>query len=240
MSNVAFTTTFFPEAMLETVRSTSLPLFMANVYCLMAGPVKTLWRRDSQIRTELNALRKQVQKVAVDTCLTLIDVAIVRGINLHAPHFAIVQNTLASNLKQFVLGVTGNVELAKEFLHRNSNFMASNEQNKAGCRFMRKVLDKRDDTGELRVNFVQAIVDFEDRFLAPEEKDFLIRVLKSLARGNLVMVKRVAPKPQNMIPKQTGQSQPHQEAVKLNPKDKDNIKNILEMFGELFERSFVQ
>ena len=49
MTNVELTTTFFPEAMLETVRGTSLPLFMANVYCLMAGPVKTLWMEDSYI-----------------------------------------------------------------------------------------------------------------------------------------------------------------------------------------------
>jgi len=111
MSNVEFTTTFFPEAMLETVRNTSLPLFMANVYCLMVGPVKSLWMKDSQIRAELNVLRKQVQKVAVDTCLTLIDIAIIRCINQHSQFYAVVQNTLASSLKQFILGVTGNVEL---------------------------------------------------------------------------------------------------------------------------------
>jgi len=58
MANVELTTTFFPESMLETVRSTSLPLFMANVYCLMAGPVKTLWMRESHIKAELNTLRK--------------------------------------------------------------------------------------------------------------------------------------------------------------------------------------
>ena len=90
MSNVELTTTYFPEAMLETVRSTSLPLFMANVYCLMAGPVKTKWMKESHIREELNMLRKQVQKVAVDTCLTIIDIAIVKGINVHGPHYAIV------------------------------------------------------------------------------------------------------------------------------------------------------
>ena len=56
---------------------------------------------------------------------------------------------------------------------------------------MRKVLNVRDEKGELRVNFVQSIVDFEDRFLAEEDKNFLIRILKSLARGNLVMVKKV-------------------------------------------------
>ena len=58
MSNVELTTTFFPETMLETVRNTSLPLFTANVYCLMAGPVKNLWMKDSQIKKELNMLRK--------------------------------------------------------------------------------------------------------------------------------------------------------------------------------------
>ena len=40
MSNVELTTTYFPDNMLETVRNTSLPLFMANVYSLMIGPVK--------------------------------------------------------------------------------------------------------------------------------------------------------------------------------------------------------
>lgn len=85
-----------------------------------------------------------------------------------------------------MLGVTGNVELSKEFLHRNSNFMASNEQNKAGCRFLKKILYKRDERDDLRVNFVQAIQDFEERFMSVEDKTFLIRILKSLARGNLV------------------------------------------------------
>ena len=59
---------------------------------------------------------------------------------------------------------------------------------------MRKVLDTRDEeTDELRVNFAQAVMDFEDRFLDPDDKQFLLRILKSLAKGNLVMVKRVAP-----------------------------------------------
>ena len=65
---------------------------------------------------------------------------------------------------------------------------------------MRKVLDMRDERGELRVNFVQSIVDFEDRFLAEEDKNFLLRILKSLARGNLVMVKKM-PAPGLINPK---------------------------------------
>ena len=62
--------------------------------------------------------------MAIDTCLTIIDVAIVRSIGVHSELYAVVQNTLANNLQQFILGVTGNVELQKEFLHKNSNFMA--------------------------------------------------------------------------------------------------------------------
>lgn len=85
------------------------------------------------------------------------------------------------------MGLTGNVELSKEFLHRNSNFMVSDDSNKLGCRFMRRILSEIDPTtGNLRVNFVQSIMDFEERFLSEEDKNFLIRVLKSLARGNLV------------------------------------------------------
>ena len=58
MANVELTTTYFPDDMLKTVRNTSLALFMANVYCLMIGPVKTLWLKDSTIKEELNAIRR--------------------------------------------------------------------------------------------------------------------------------------------------------------------------------------
>ena len=53
---------------------------------------------------------------------------------------------------------------------------------------MRKVLDAKDCEYVLRVNFVQAIHDLEDRFLAEDDKIFLLRILKSVARGNLVSV----------------------------------------------------
>ena len=72
--------------------------------------------------------------------------------------------------------------------------MAQDGEGKAGCRFLRKVLDKHDEAGQLRVNFVQSIMDFEDRFMAEEDKNFLLRILKSLARGNLVQVQMVVPK----------------------------------------------
>ena len=56
MANVELTTNFFPESLIDNIRNTSLPLFMANVYCLMVGPLKKLWLIDSQIKLELEAI----------------------------------------------------------------------------------------------------------------------------------------------------------------------------------------
>ena len=58
MANVELTTNYFPESLIDNIRNTSLPLFMANVYCLMVGPVKTLWHKDSQIKIELEAIQR--------------------------------------------------------------------------------------------------------------------------------------------------------------------------------------
>lgn len=49
LTNIELTTTYFPDCMLETVRNTTLPLFMGNVYSLMIGPVKRLWLLRSHI-----------------------------------------------------------------------------------------------------------------------------------------------------------------------------------------------
>jgi hypothetical protein len=134
MTNLELITSFFPEAMLETVRNTSLPLFCGNVFCLMVGPVKNLWLKDSLMKGELELIRKQVKKLAVQSCLTIIDVSIARCIGKHSISFAVVQNMLANSLQQFILGVTGNVEISKDSLHRNSNFM---QEGGSGSKFLR-------------------------------------------------------------------------------------------------------
>ena len=90
MANVELTTNYFPEILIDNIRNTSLPLFMANVYCLMVGPVKSLWLKDSLIKMELEAIQRQVKKIAIDTCLTIVDQAIIKHINVHSSHFAVV------------------------------------------------------------------------------------------------------------------------------------------------------
>ena len=87
-------------------------------------------------------------------------------------------------------------------------------------------------------------MEFEDRFMAEEDKNFLIRILKSLARGNLVQVQRVVPRTKaasnNSAQAQaTAPAKQDQQASKLTQTDKDNIKNILDMFGDRFQREFI-
>jgi len=43
MCNLELTCQYFPEQLLDNLRNTSLPLFMANLHCLMKGPAKQEW-----------------------------------------------------------------------------------------------------------------------------------------------------------------------------------------------------
>ena len=119
MTNLDLTTTYFPEEMLETVRNTQLPLLLGNVYSLMIGPVKKLWLVKSTIRQELDIIRLTLKKLSIESCLKILDAAIVKCIGVHTKNYAVVQNRIGQSLKQFIFGVSGNVEISKESLHRN-------------------------------------------------------------------------------------------------------------------------
>ena len=68
----------------------------------------------------------------------MLDVTMVKCIGQFSKNYALVQNRIGQGLKMFVLGVTGNVELTKDSLHRNQNFMA---QENSGQKFLRKLLN---------------------------------------------------------------------------------------------------
>ncbi len=92
---------------------------MANVHCLMVGPVKKIWLENSENKKELEVIRKSLKKLAIESCIIILDVTIVKCVNVFTKNFAVVQNRLAQSLKQFLFGVTGNIELTKDSLHRN-------------------------------------------------------------------------------------------------------------------------
>lgn len=98
LSNIDLITNYFPDTVLESVRNTSLPLFMANMYSLMIGPVKH-WLTESLIRDELEIMRKSLKKLAIESCITILDVAIVKCIGVFHKNFALVQNRIGQSLK---------------------------------------------------------------------------------------------------------------------------------------------
>jgi hypothetical protein len=76
------TVTYFPEDMLDTLRSTILPLYMANVYCIMTGPAKKVWLKESGSKEQLESLRKSLKRLSLEVCITILDVAIVRHVGV--------------------------------------------------------------------------------------------------------------------------------------------------------------
>ena len=94
LTNIELTTTYFPDSMLETVRNTTLPLFMGNVYSLMSGPVKRIWLLRSHIQPELEVIRRSLKKLAIQSCITILDVAIVKCVGVHTKNYAVVQNRI--------------------------------------------------------------------------------------------------------------------------------------------------
>ena len=83
LQNLIMTVTYFPESMLDTLRSTSLPLFMANVYCIMEGPAKHIWLKESNSKDSLENLRRSLKRLSLEVCLTILDIAIVRHVGVH-------------------------------------------------------------------------------------------------------------------------------------------------------------
>jgi hypothetical protein len=75
--------------MLETVRNTTLPIFMANVYSLMIGPGK-LWLKNSEHAKELEIIRKSLKTLALFSCITILDVTIVKCVGVHTKNYAVV------------------------------------------------------------------------------------------------------------------------------------------------------
>ena len=97
---------------------------------------------------------------------------------------------LANVVKQFILGITGNLELSKDFLDKRINFMS--EENR-GSKVLKRILNAKrcaEESSEYKIDLVAAINSFEDMFMPKADKDTLLIVLKSLLKGKVVSVKK--------------------------------------------------
>ena len=88
------------------------------------------------------------------------------------------------------MALTGNVELSKDFLNRNINFMVDGN---LGSAVLKSIMNRKKEDGEgLRLDLVAAVNAFEDRFMSSEDRTLILMILKSLSKGkNVVQVKKV-------------------------------------------------
>lgn len=86
----------------------------------------------------MEVIRLTLKKLSIESCLKILDVAIIKCIGVHTKNYAVVQNRIGQSLKQFIFGVSGNIEISKESLHRNQNYLI---ESNAGQKFLRKILN---------------------------------------------------------------------------------------------------
>ncbi len=103
-------------------------------------------------------------------------------------------------------------------------------QDSSGQKFLRKVLNHQKSMNEFSLDLVGAISSIEDRFLDESEKQTCMTILKSLARGQTV----------NVTKHQTGAQPIASKNDKLNPVDKDNLKQINDFLGGSFPRTQIE
>ena len=89
------------------------------------------------------------------------------------------------------MAITGNLELGKDYLHKNVNFM---DESNRGCNVLKKILNKKiigaEQSSEFRIDLVGALHTFEERYLDPRDKEKLLIILKSLIGGKKVKIVR--------------------------------------------------
>jgi hypothetical protein len=62
---------------------------LGNVYSLMIGQVKHLWLAKSAINEELETIRLTLKKLSIESCLKILDVAIIKCIGVHTKNYAV-------------------------------------------------------------------------------------------------------------------------------------------------------
>ena len=84
-----------------------------------------------------------------------------------------------------MLASTGNLEIAKDILPKQINYLRP----KAGINLIKHVMKS--------VDLLGAIDTIEERFIAEHERAFIARVLESLSKGQTVRIRKIVKADQN-------------------------------------------
>ena len=183
--------------MLDQVSQTNFMVLLTNAYC-MAKKIKKHWIGGCQTKTTQQKAEfylKNIIKLTVQVLSDVVKHGVLDKVRQHSKNYAMVQNTLASTLKSYIMIIIGNVEMSKDVMHKAINFITIEEDAQpsqgglyAPRNYSTSLICKLYKRG---VNIKQAITNFEERFMAESDKDFLEMIVDSMQKGQHVQIKKV-------------------------------------------------
>lgn len=90
------------------------------------------------------------------------------------------------------MSITGNLELSKEILHKQINFICQDEEHRSGNsedslysgkNYSVNLMRKFDSLG---IDLKRGVNALEERFMEPSDKDFLTMIIDSMNKGQRV------------------------------------------------------
>ena len=235
--NFQLIVTHFGEAIIDMVSNTNFMVNLTNAYCLLRK-MRKFWLEG--FATE--AARKKCAgcigtaiALTVDITATVLQKGIILRINAHTKNYAVVQNKLAQTIKSYIESVTGNLELSREVMHKQTNFMCAQETHGdakslySGRNYSINLVRQITKKG---ISLKDGIMVMDERFLSESDGDFLLMIVESMHKGERVQIARVKPK-MPVIEEKDGDS-------KLSTQDRANITQIHDMFGGQHTKQFIE
>jgi hypothetical protein len=157
---------------------------LTNAYCLLRK-VKKYWIvgcSSQEVSQKIVKCTDNAMKLTVQVCADVLQLGVIGRIGVFSKNHAVMQNKLALTLKSYIMSITGNLELSKEILHKQINFINNDEAHREGTIYsgknyatsLVKQLTRRG------VNIKKAVNSLEERFLSQSDKDFLIMIIDSI------------------------------------------------------------
>ena len=237
LTNFKLIVTHLGEITIDMVSNTNFMVNLTNAYCLLRK-MRKFWLEGFATEASRKKCAGSIGTaiaLTVDITATVLQKGIILRINHHTKNYAVVQNKLAQTIKSYIESVTGNLELSKEVMHKQTNFMCAQETHGdtkslySGRNYSINLVRQITKRG---ISLKDGIMVMDERFLSESDRDFLLMIVESMQKGERVQIERVKPK-MPVIEEKDGDA-------KLSTQDRANINQIHDMFGGQHAKQFIE
>lgn len=235
LSNFQLIVDHFGQSVLDQVSNTNFMVLLTNAYC-MARKIRKFWIGGCQTKTAQEKAEYYIQniiKLTIKVLAAVLRHGVLEKIGQHTKNYAVVQNKLAATLKSYIM-IINDVEMSKDVMPKQINYITYDED----AHSSQGLYSARNYSSSLisqlfkrGVNIKQGISDFEDRFMAEADKDFLLIIVDSMQKGQHVQIKKVQAMHDKIQRQKEQTSQATGPSAALSAQDKQNIVRLHEMFG---------